>query len=70
MKFYYYYNRVESASQRTTVLTLKFQKEKWNVGKIICIVPSETINRKIRPYCVVGGNADKIKICKNIAVIE
>jgi hypothetical protein len=67
--FYYYYNRVESSKQKKTVLTLKFGSEKWNVNKVVCHCPSETHNRKIRPYCVVRGLAIKVYIQKGVATI-
>lgn len=66
MKFHYYYNRIESAKLKKTVLTIKFKKLTKHVDKIICQVPSETTNHKIRPYCVVAGDASKIIIAEGL----
>lgn len=70
MKFSYYYNRVKSAEQKRTVLTVRFKNRRENVNKVVCEVPSETVNRKIRPYCVVAGNANKISIINEVATIS
>ena len=69
MKFSYYYNRVKSAEQKRTVLTVRWGKEKADVGKVICNTASETHNRKIRPYCVVRGDANIVLIENNTAKI-
>jgi hypothetical protein len=69
VRFSYYYNRIKSAEQKKTVLTVRWGKEKMDVEKVMCYVPHETHNRKIRPYCVVIGEANIIIIDKNVARI-
>jgi hypothetical protein len=69
MRFYFHYNKPASQKAGEPRLSLHFQNACHIVPKIDCRVKINSRNRKSQPHCVMAGEARKITIKKEKALI-
>ena len=61
-RFFFHYNKPESARQSKNVITVHWQGECVPVNDIKCKVPVESHARKLQPRCVLRGWAENVTV--------
>ena len=60
-RFWFHYNKIESAKQGRNVLTLHWKNKCHKKHDLECKVPTEVHHKKDQPRCVVRGWCNEIK---------